>query len=343
MKAAVLHGIKNIRIDEIKKPVIGPDEVLIKVKCVGVCGSDLHYYLNGRIGNQVVKGPHILGHEVSGEIVEVGSNVTNINIGMRVAVEPGIPCGECEYCKTGRYNICPYIKFLATPPTNGGYCEYLTWHKDFIHSIPDSMSYAEGALVETMVVGLYAVELSELKLGDNIAILGCGPIGVVTLKSAIASGANRIFVTDLIDDRLKFVRKYSNVVTINASRENPVDIINRLTDGRGVDIVFEAASSIDTLRQATEIVRIGGKVIWIGIPPEDYVSINAHIVRRKELVIKCVRRFKHNYRKCISLIESGIISVKEMVTHEFKLEDIVKAFSIVETRSDGVIKAIINI
>jgi threonine dehydrogenase-like Zn-dependent dehydrogenase len=205
------------------------------------------------------------------------------------------------------------------------------------------MSFAEGALVETSVVGMYAVELADLKVSDSIAILGCGPIGLVTLKAAKAAGVGRIFVTDLIEERLKFARKHSNVTAINSSRKNPVEIINQSTGGRGVDIVFEAAGAPDTYKQSIEIVRIGGEVVWIGIPEEDYISIQAHSVRRKEVVIKLVRRFKHKYQRCIQAIESGNIVVKDMVTHQFELEDITRAFNMVEKYADGVIKAIINI
>lgn len=343
MKAAILRGIKNIQIEDIEKPGIQPDEALVKVKAVGVCGSDVHYYLHGRIGNQIVKGPHILGHEVSGEVIEVGKNVKNIIPGMRVAVEPGIPCGQCEHCKAGRYNICPDVVFLGTPPVNGAYREYLSYPANFLHPMPDSMSFAEGALVETMVIGMYAVELSDLIIGEDIAILGCGPVGVVTLKAAKATGAGRIFITDLIDERLEFARKYDNVVVINAKKENPVEKIKELTKGRGVDVVFEAAGALDTFRQSVEAVRIGGRVIWIGIPSDDYVSIEGHIPRKKEVVLKFVRRFKHNYPRCINAVQSGNIVLKDMVTHEFKLQDVAKAFKLVENYRDGIMKAIINL
>ena len=203
MKAAVLRGIKDIRIEEIEKPALRPDEALVKVKAVGVCGSDVHYYLNGRIGNQVVRGAHILGHEVSGEVVEVGSDVKNITSGTRVAVEPGIPCRQCKHCKEGRYNICPQVKFLGTPPVDGAYREYLPFPADLLYPIPEGMSFASAALIETLAVGMYAVELAEVKAGDDVAILGCGPIGMVTLKAAKAQRAGRIFVTDLIDERLE--------------------------------------------------------------------------------------------------------------------------------------------
>lgn len=261
---------------------------------------------------------------------------------MRVAVEPGIPCGKCEYCKSGRYNICPDILFLGTPPVSGAYREYLAYPAELLFPIPGSMSFAEGALIETLSVGMYAVELSELKKTDSVAVLGCGPVGLTTLKSVVAAGVQNIFITDLIEERLNFARKYKNVVAINASQKNPVEVIKELTKNRGVDIVFEATGAADTFRQSIEIVRIGGKVIWIGIPKEDYISIEGHIARRKEVVIKLVRRFKNQYKKAIQAVKSGKIVVKDMITHNFKLDDINKSFELVEKYADGVMKAIIN-
>jgi L-iditol 2-dehydrogenase len=341
MKSAILYGIKDIRIKEVKKPKVKADDVLVKVKAVGICGSDVHYYTTGRIGDQVVKGPHILGHEVSGQVVETGKNVKDIKIGTRVAIEPGISCGKCEYCKIGRPNICPNVKFLGTPPVNGAFVEYITYPSTHLFKLPDSISFSEGALIETLSVGMYSVEMSQLRFGDDIAILGCGPIGLVTLKVAVLAGVKRIFITDLIEERLRFAAKYKNVTTINVLKTNPIKAIREFTNGKGVDVVFEAAGSIDTFKQSIEICRIGGKVIWIGIPKENFISIDPHIARRKEIVIKFVRRAKHNYQKCIDMVSSGNIVLKDMITHKFKLKDIEKAFKLVENYSDGVMKAVI--
>jgi L-iditol 2-dehydrogenase len=342
MKAAVMHKIRDIRIDDIPEPVVQPGNVLIKVRAVGVCGSDVHYYVHGRIGDQVVRGKHILGHEISGEVAALGQGVKDIAVGARVAVEPGVPCGTCEHCRSGRYNICPDIKFMGTPPVNGGYAEYISWPADYTYKLPDSMSFAEGALVETLSVGMYSAGLAGLKDGETIAILGCGPVGIVTMKAALAAGVKRVFMTDLIDARLKFAEKHGGVTAINILKENPVAAIKDYTSGRGVDAVFEASGADDSFNQSIEIARIGGTVVWIGIPESDSVSINEHTARRKELVIKTTRRFKSVYGRCIEAVESGKIVLKDMVSHEFKLQDIQKAFRLVESRSDGVIKAMIT-
>ena len=343
MKAAVLRGIKDLSIEDIEKPVIKKGEALVRIRAVGVCGSDVHYYLHGRIGDQVMKGGHILGHEVAGEVAEVSDGVTNVKPGDRVAVEPGIPCGECEHCRSGRYNICPGIIFFGTPPNMGAYKEFAAWPAERLFPIPDSMSYAEGTLIETLAVGMYAASMPKSVRGCDAAVLGCGPVGLVTIKSLLALGVKRIFATDLIDNRLETARKQGNVLTVNASKKDPVGVIMKETGGRGVDLVFEAAGALDTYKQTVEAARIGGEAMWIGIPPEDYVSVEAHRLRRKELVIRAVRRFRDMYPKCIDAVKNGSIVLKDLVTHEFTLDEIEKPFKLVETYSDGIIKAIINI
>jgi len=342
MKAAILKGIKEIQIEEIEKPSIKENEVLVQVKAVGVCGSDVHYYLHGRIGNQIVKGDHILGHEAAGEVVEVGTGVKNLKPGMHVAIEPGIPCGACEYCKSGRYNICLNMRFLGTPPVPGAYREYMAYPEEWLFPMPESMSFEEGQLIETLSVGFYASELVDLKLNSTCAVLGCGPIGLVTLKSIIARGAGKIFVTDLIDERLEFAQKYENVITINPSKEDATAKIRELTDGKGVDFVFEAAGALDSIRQTIEVAKNGGEIVWIGIPKEDFIAINLHNARRKELIIRNVRRFKRTYQRCIKQVGTGNIVVRDMITHRFKLDNIEKAFQLVENYENGVMKAVIT-
>ena len=168
MRTTILDGLKTINVQDVPRPELKPDKVLVQVKAVGVCGSDVHYYLHGKIGNQVVKGPHILGHEAAGIVVEAGSQVKGITKGMRVAIEPGIPCGICEHCRAGKYNICPEIQFLGTPPVSGAYREFMSYPAEFLFPIPDSISFGEAAIIETLVVGMHAVSLSGLKVGDNI-------------------------------------------------------------------------------------------------------------------------------------------------------------------------------
>lgn len=208
MKAAIMHNTREIRIETLPVPDISQDEVLIKVMAVGICGSDLHYYTNGRIGNYVVEKPFILGHECAGEIAAVGSSVDQFKVGDRVAVEPGVTCGRCEACKEGRYNLCPDVQFLATPPVDGAFVQYIKIRQDFVFSIPDSLSYEHAALIEPFSVGIHAAMRTKLQPGSTIAIMGMGPVGLMAVAAAKAFGASTIIVTDLEPLRLNAAKKW---------------------------------------------------------------------------------------------------------------------------------------
>ena len=343
MKAAVLYKKRDLRIKEISLPVLKKGHALLKVLAVGVCGSDVHYFTRGRIGDQVITRPHILGHEVSAEVVKVPRNRRGIRPGMRVAVEPGISCGTCEHCRKGRPNICTKVRFLGTPPVSGANREYLSYPVDCLFPLPKSMSPEEGALLEPLTIGWHSVELSKLQKGEDIAILGFGPIGICTLKAALLRKPRRIFITELIPERLRYAGKtFRNITVINAGRGDPVKTIQRMTKGRGVDVVYECAGKQETIRQSVEAAAVGGRVVWIGIPSGDFISIDPHIARRKELVILFDRRARHAYPKCIKAVTQGKIVLKDMVTHVFKLKDIARAFSLVEHYKNGVIKAVIH-
>ncbi|OGF50120.1 MAG: hypothetical protein A2231_08375 [Candidatus Firestonebacteria bacterium RIFOXYA2_FULL_40_8] len=342
MKAAVLHKIRDIRIEERKKPIVRPGTALVKIKAVGICGSDIHYFEKGRIGNQIVTKPQTLGHEAAGLVVEIGKGVKNVKVGDKVALEPGIFCGKCDFCRANRPNLCRNIKFFGTPPVDGAFLEYIVHPADMLFKLPKNMSYEEGALIEPLTVGMYAVELAGLKRGETVAILGAGTIGLCILKSAVAAGAKRIYVTDYLNYRLKLAKKHKNVVVVNA-KSDIVKKIKSLTKERGVDAVFEAAGSLDTFKQSVQIAAVGGRVIWAGIPDEDDIKINNHEARRKELVIKTVRRTKHQNEKAVKAVASGKIKVKDLATHSFPLKDILKAFQVAAKYKDGVIKAVIEI
>ena len=207
MKAAILKKVGVIEIEEVPIPSPGPAEVLVKIK--SVCGSDLHYYTHGKIGAYVVEKPIILGHEASGEVVAVGKDVTRFKIGDRVTMEPGIPCRKCEFCKTGRYNLCPDVAFMATPPYDGAFTEYIVSPEDFTFKIPDTMSFDEAALMEPLAVGVYACERSALRPGMTAAVLGLGPIGMVVAQAAKAYGASRVIGTDVVDYRLTQAKRFA--------------------------------------------------------------------------------------------------------------------------------------
>ena len=343
MKAALLYQIRDIRLEERERPPFAPNEVLVRVKSVGVCGSDVTYFVQGCIGNQIVTAPHILGHECSGEIVEIGNEVKGIEVGMRVAVEPGIPCRRCPSCRMGHYNICSDVRFLGTPPIPGAYREYMSCPADFVFPLPSCLNYDEGAMIEPLAVAVHAVDLGNVQNGDSVAILGAGSIGLLTLQCAISAGASFSLATDLIPERLRLARKYGADIIIDSGEENTVQRIKKETGGQGVDIVFEAAGEPETFQESIHLARPGGTVILIGICREDMVSLDFQTARRKELVIKNVRRFRHVYKRAISLIAKGKVEVKSLITHRFNLSRLPEAFELMEGRQDGVIKAVIEI
>ena len=344
MKVAYLVGKKKIVIEEEKEPEIRNDnDVLVRIKCVGICGSDVHYFLEGKIGDQIVKDRIILGHEASGEVVEFGKNVKKLRKGDKVAIEPGISCGKCEFCIRGRPNICPFVRFLGTPPVDGALREYIVMPEENLIKIPEGLGYEEGVLSEPLAIGIYAVKLSGLKIGDDVAILGAGPIGLSILFSARESGANRIFVSDLIDERIEFAKKIGADFTVNANKEDITEIVKKITDNRGVDISFESAGKKETFRQVIHTSRIGGKSVLVGIPSEDIVEFEAHIMRRKELELINVRRSAFCTEIALNLIKNSKLPFKEIVTHRYQFEEIEDALNLVSEYRDGVIKCVINL
>ena len=343
MKAAVLHGVRDIRIEEMPKPVCAGGEVLVRIKAVGVCGSDVHYFKKMRIGDQVVENTIVPGHESAGVIEEVAEGVKNVAVGDRVAVEPGVPCRICQDCRKGFYNRCRNIRFCGTPPNNGVYLEYYATPADFVFRMPDDMSFGEGAMIEPLSVGVHAARIAPVKNGDCVAVLGAGPIGLCTLQCALRAGATKAFVTDPLEYRLDFARKFGAHVLINPEKEDVVEKIMAHTAGRGVDVAFEASGADEPPQQALDITAPGGKMMWIGIPGEKPIPLDVHEARRKELEIKMVRRFCHDYPTAIDLVASGRVNVKSMITHTFPLEKVEEAFKVVEAYADGVIRAVIEI
>ncbi len=344
MKAVFLLRKKEFEVREVPKPEPKEKEVLIRVKTVGICGSDVHYYTKGRIGSQQVIGkPLIIGHELSGDVAALGKGVKGFRIGQRVVVEPAIPCGNCEVCREGRENICPDVRFLGTPPVDGAFCEYIVMPEENVFPLPNQLSYAEGVMMEPLAIGVYAVKLARLIPGETVAILGSGPIGLATLLAAKAAGAVLIFATDLIPERLNVAKKIGAHHTFNPEKEDIVKIITELTKGRGADVTFEAAGKEETVNQALKITALGGRVMIIGIPEADAITYEPHQMRRKELLIQNVRRSLRTTGTSIKLVKEGLINLKPLITHYYPLEKISEAFELVSEYRNGVIKAIIQI
>lgn len=337
MKVAVLERVKKISIEEREIPKPKDDEVLVRIKSVGVCGSDIHYYNEGRIGSFIVEKPLILGHECAGEVVEIGPKVKSLKVGDRVALEPGIPCRKCIYCKTGRYNLCPDVVFMATPPVDGAFAEYIAHPEDFTFKLPDNVSYDEGALIEPLSVGVYSSERAGIRPGNTVLIFGAGPIGLVTLQAVRAYGAEKVFIVDINDFRLSKAKELGADSVINSKTEKIEDYIKD-----GVDVVFEASGNSSVIGQTTRFVKRGGKIVFIGLASEDYIGININEVSSKELDLLGIFRYANVYKKAIDLVAEGKINLETLITHHFPLDKTQEALEFADKNKDKCIKVIVN-
>ena len=332
MKAAVLKKPMEVEIEYRPVPVPGPGEVLIKVMAVGVCGSDVHYYKSGRIGSFVVEKPIILGHECSGIIVAVGENVTRFKVGDRVAVEPGVTCGKCKYCKTGRYNLCPDVVFQATPPYDGAFVQYFTHRQDFVYPIPDHLTFEEAALIEPFSVGLHAASRADIKPGATVAIFGLGPVGLMAVVAARAFGASNVIATDLEDVRLNAAKSVGASLVFNAKRHDVVKEIMDYTNGYGVDVAIEAAGHPTTLQNALASLCRGGKLMIVGLPAQDNIPLNIPSIADKELYIYGIFRYANTYQRAIDILASGIADTSALITGKYSLDETARALE--EARSN---------
>ena len=330
-------------IKEIPVPKPSEKEVLVKIEYCGICGSDVHYYEYGRVADYVVEGDFILGHEVAGTVVEVGSQVKSLKVGDRVALEPGIGCGKCEQCKEGKYNLCKDVIFFATPPVQGALKDYVVHPEDMCFKLPDNVSTKEGALVEPLSVGLHACRQGGVTLGNSVVILGAGCIGLCTLLSAKAFGASEIIVVDLFEKRLEFAKKMGATHVINGKEEDVIARVNELLRGKGADVVLETAGAPKTIYQTSLFAKPGGTVVLVGIAVQNDLQYNFGQVMSKELTIKSVFRYRNLYPTAIAAISSGTIDVNQIVTHEFNFEDTKLAFDTVIADAENVVKGVIRL
>lgn len=343
MKAAFLTGLRKFEVSEVPTPVPSEEEVLVELKSVGICGSDVHYYTHGKIGKQFCKYPQIIGHEPSGTVEEPGKSVKRLKKGDRVIIEPQLPCGECHWCRQGKHNICPSVRFLGTPPIDGAYSEYIVMPEKNLILLPDELSYEEGALTEPLAVALHAVKLAGDLKGKNIGIFGSGTIGLSIMIAARIYGAKMIICTDVLDYRLEFAKKIGADHTVNPKKENVYEFIREKTKGLLLDVVFEAAGNCDAINDSARATTYGGICIVSGIPAEDSVSLEIHEMRKKEFNLKVLRRSHNNVREAIELIKRKKIDMLSIVTHRFGLAEISKAFETAREYRDNVIKTMINI
>ncbi|MGQ9681054.1 MAG: zinc-dependent alcohol dehydrogenase [Anaerolineae bacterium] len=343
MKAMLVHGPRDVRLHDLPTPKPGPGEVLVQVKSVGICGSDVHNYVYGEIGGAVIAEPLSIGHELSGVIAALGPGVQGPAVGTPVAVDPSISCGHCELCLEGEPHICAANRFFGVFPTHGGFREYLAHPADLVVPLPDKMTFDEGALLEPMGIAMYVTELANVRLGDRVAVLGAGPIGLLTIEMVLLAGAAQVAATDIVPERVAAAKRSGASEAWNASETDVVKRIWDWTGGRGVDIAIECTGAPETVEQAMEVTRPGGTVVLVGIPAEDRMSFRASVPRRKGLTVKFDRRMNHTYPRCIELWRAGRINLAPLATHHFPLERLAEAFELVIARADGVLKCMITV
>lgn len=343
MKVAVMLGIGKMGFEERDIPQPKDDEVLVKLEYVGICGSDLHYYESGAIGDYVVKPPFVLGHEPGGTVVEVGKNVTHLKVGDRVALEPCKTCGHCEFCKTGRYNLCPDVVFFATPPVDGVFQEYVAHEAGLCFKLPDNVSTMEGALIEPLAVGFHAARQGGAQAGQVAVVTGAGCIGLVSMMALKAMGVSKVYSVDVMDKRLDKALELGADGVINGSREDAVKKVMELTGGMGCDLVIETAGTEITTRQAVQMTKKGATIVLVGYSKTGEIKMPISLALDKELTFKTVFRYRHIYPMAIDAVASGRVNLKGIVTNEFALDDIQEAMDESVNNKADIVKAVVKI
>ncbi len=325
MKACVLEKPGQVSLRDIDiREELGPDDVKIKIRSVGICGSDVHYYLAGKIGNFVVREPMVLGHEASGAVIETGKNVTGLKPGDRVCMEPGIPETGSKASMLGIYNLDPAVIFWATPPVHGCLRETVVHPARFVYKLPDNLSFGEGAMAEPLSVALQAVKKASVKPGDVAVVTGCGTIGLVTALAARAGGCSTVIITDVIQEKLDVAARYG-FVPVNIKKQNAKETVDTITGGWGADVVFEASGQASAINGIFDLACPGGTVVFIGMPVEP-VLIDIVAAQAKEIIMKTIFRYAHVYPKAVSLMASGQIDVKPLITDRYDFSESVKAY-----------------
>ena len=343
MKTAVMLGIGKMGFEERDIPQPKDNEVLVQLEYVGICGSDLHYYETGAIGDYVVKPPFVLGHEPGGTVVEVGKNVKHLKAGDRVALEPGRTCGHCEFCKEGKYNLCPDVVFFATPPVDGVFQEYVAHEADLCFKLPDNVSTLEGALIEPLAVGFHAAIQGDAHLGQKAVVMGAGCIGLVSMMALKARGVSEGYVVDIMEKRLKKALELGAAGVINGAKEDVVQKVNEITNARGMDLVIETAGTEITTRQAIQIARKGSNIVLVGYSKTGEMTLPMSLVLDKELTFKTVFRYRHIYPMAIEAVAAGKVDLKGIVTDIFTLDEAQKAMDYSVNNKADIVKAVIKI
>lgn len=342
-----LHGPRDLRVERLSDPrPPSKSEAIIRVGAAGICGSDLHTFLDAKIGDTHLKSPLVLGHEFAGTVETVGEEAITeegreLQPGTRVAVDPAQPCGVCELCKRGHPNLCTNLHFCGLYPDGGCFCERVVMPSRCCFPLPATLDAESGALLEPLGVALHAVDLAKAGAGDTAVIIGAGPIGLLILQAAKLAGMNPIFVVEQLPWRLNLVEKFGGI-PIDSARSDALEKLKVQTLGRGVDIAFEVAWADQTVQLAAEMVRHGGRLVLVGIPREDRLTMHHSTARRKGLTILLSRRMKHTYPRAISLVERAEVDVKRLISHRFPLTQTPEAFALNVDYRDHAVKVMIT-
>ncbi len=348
MPAAVLHGIKDLRVDEVPVPSApARGEVQVHIAKVGICGSDVHYYEHGRIGDFIVESPMVLGHECSGVVAQVGEGVSHLKEGDRVAIEPGVPrlsnALSHYYMKRGEYNLCPDIFFFATPPDHGSFCSLVNHRADFCFKLPENVTLEEGAMIEPLSTGIYAARVAPVTMGDTVVITGAGPIGLMNLLACRAAGATNVVISDMVASRLEVAKQIGATQVVSGNADELKAIARELTDGRGADVCIECAGHPSALNAAIGAARPGAAVVLIGMPPNDTATLNINDLIVREIKLRPIFRYNNTFPTGVELLASGKVDVKPLISKRFELREVPQAFEYVLDNRETCVKAIVNV
>ncbi|MDR0312579.1 MAG: NAD(P)-dependent alcohol dehydrogenase [Treponema sp.] len=341
MKVAVMTAIGKMEFVERPIPQPKDDEVLVKLEYVGVCGSDLHYFEHGRIGDFIVKPPFVLGHEASGVVVELGSGVKHLKKGDRVAIEPGKTCGHCEFCRSGRYNLCPDVVFFATPPVDGVFQEFVAHDAALCFKLPDKMTAMEGALIEPLAVGFHAALLGGATLGQTALVTGSGCIGLVSMLALKALGVSKVYISDVVNKRLEKAKALGADITINSAEQNLVEAIKK--DCAGLNLVIETSGIESAAAEGIAVLKKGGTLVFVGYSKTGMMNLPLGQALDKELTFKTIFRYRHIYPLAIDAVDRGLIDIKNIVTNVFDFDDIQRAMDESIHNKAEIVKSVVKI
>ncbi len=342
MYAAVLHAPRDLRYEQVSLPSAGPGEVLVRITTNGLCGSDIHFYREGKLGPFTVNAPYIPGHEACGVVVKGTGRPGDPPEGQRVAIEPGIPCRRCALCKSGRYNLCRDVVFMSAPPINGTFAEYAAVAADFAHSLPSSVDEESGAFVEPLSVGVQACTRAGLKAGGTVAIIGAGPIGLVTMLVARAFGASALYLVDRLGTRLALGATLGATATIDANADEPEVRLAELTKREGADYVFDTSGSSAACASAPALASRGGSITLVGWPEKSTFPYPVESIIEKELDVHGTNRYCNAFPRAIALLASGRIDVHPLVSHRFSLDKAPEAFAFAADNPAQTIKLMVR-